>query len=90
MSASLTEGRGLKAFRLSDIPYPIRKRAAKIALAQSDRALPDEQAGYGGLLARLTTPGASPAMRQAIERAAERPSDRVYYVRAEAWEKVMG
>jgi hypothetical protein len=93
MSASLsTEGRAhrLRAFRLSEIPYDIRKRALSIALGQSDRALPDEQSGYGGLLAKLSVPAPSFNQRKALELAAERPSERVYFVTVKAWEKVMG
>lgn len=91
MSASLsTEGRRLRAFRLSDVPYDIRKRALRIALGQSDRALPDEQSGYGGLLAKLSAPAPTWNQRKALELAVERPSERVYFIPMAAWQKVMG
>jgi hypothetical protein len=90
MSASLSsEGRALRAFRLSEVPINIRTRAAAIASMRSDLALRDDQAGYGGLLAKLA---AQPDMheRRALLRAAKHPSDRVYWITAKAWEEVMG
>lgn len=60
-----TEGRrGLKPFRLSDVPKPIRERAKE----------------------RLLKIEPSPTAAVMIGLACEDPSDRVYWIPAEAWE----
>lgn len=61
------EGRGLRPFRLSDLPMKIRKRGVDIAIKRTN-----------GFYESLE-----------IARVAEHPSDRVYYVSREAWDRVM-
>lgn len=66
-----TEGRGLKAFRLSDIYQidpGILQRAKAVALKREDSFME----------------------RVKIGMAAENPSQTVYWIPREAWERVMG
>ncbi len=67
MSASPAVGRGLRSFRLADVPEHLRLRGKDVAMRRCD----------------------SPFERVAIAVAAERPSSRVYWIPAEAWERVM-
>lgn len=83
MSVSSREGRRLKAFRLSDVPIETRRRAAKKVArgpATSDRR-PAEDKLFATLL-DLRGPG-----DDAVLEAAERPSERVYWISAAAWEQ---
>jgi hypothetical protein len=74
VSSPSTEGR-LKAFRLSDVPETVRLRALDVLLAT-------EGSKDGMLVA-----SGSLSERLQLGFAAERPSDRVYWVSASAWEK---
>jgi hypothetical protein len=66
MADALTEGRrGLKAFRLSDVPLDIRYRAKE----------------------RLLKVEPSPTVAVLIGLAADAPSERVYWIPAEAWDR---
>lgn len=79
MSVSSQAGRqGLKAFRLAEVPEGIRLRA-------KERLLRTPGTAHGLLMAT-----ADPLARLAIGAAAERPSERVYWISREAWERVMG
>jgi hypothetical protein len=68
-------GRGLRSFRLTDVPQGIRSAAL-------DNLLRTEGSSDGMLV-----PSFSLSERIALGIAADRPSDRVYWVSAEAWEK---
>lgn len=77
----------LRPFRLNDIPLDVRVRAAKRAPI---RALPDDAADPRD---RLFATLAAPALddeRGRLVRAAEDPSERVYWIREKAWKQVMG
>ena len=73
MDASLRRG-GLVSFRLGDLPEEIRLRAKDRLLRGADPKLPNLD---------------SLADRVAVGIAAERPSDRVYWIPKPAWERVM-
>ena len=70
-------GGALVAFRLADIPIEIRLRAKDRLLRAS------------GATDYLPTTD-SPIERVRIGIAAETPSDRLYWIRRERWERVMG
>lgn len=71
------EGRRLKGFRLADVPLRVRQDAY-------DRLLKTNGSADGTLVR-----SDSPAEFLALGLAAEDPSDRVYWVSSEAWERVM-
>lgn len=74
MSASPHRGGGLRAFRLGDIPEPVRLRALERLLSGRDPKLP---------------PVVSFSDRVSLGLVAETPSDRVYWIPRPAWERVM-
>jgi hypothetical protein len=95
MAASLSTGGravSLKAFRLSDIPLDIRLGAVPGAKVRSDAKLAPGEDGLDVQLARLQAERVevNEIERQAIERVARVPSDRVYWISLRAWEAVMG
>lgn len=83
----------LRPFRLEEIPLDVRLRAAKHARV---RELPDDNADPRDRLFAVLA--ATPIVdseqesedRARLVRAATAPSDRVYWIPAAAWEKVMG
>lgn len=79
----------LRPFRLNDIPLDVRLHAARHAHV---RVLPDDNTdGRDRLFAALTAARPDDGMeREALDRAARAPSDRVYWVTAKAWARVMG
>jgi len=77
----------LRPFRLEEVPLDVRLRAAKHARV---RELPDDETDpRDRLLAALAAP-AFDEEREKLVRAANAPSDRVYWISAAAWAKVMG
>lgn len=88
MSVSSQEGRRLQAFRLSQVPLEIRLRAAKRAArgpSLASEARPEDK-----LFASLLDLRLERGDDDAIVVAAKRPSERVYWISAAAWERVMG
>lgn len=78
----------LRPFRLNDIPLDIRVAAARHAHV---KVLPDDNADpRDRLFAALNASPDDGFERQALARAARDPSDRVYWIREKAWNKVMG
>jgi hypothetical protein len=67
MSTSPRPGGSLRAFRLAEIPEPIRQRGKSRAILHEDNVIE----------------------RLRIGLAAERPSDRIYWIPRTAWDKVM-
>jgi hypothetical protein len=67
-TVALSSGRRLKSFRLSDVPLPIRRRAARYMTDKSDSIMESFD----------------------ITRACEHPSEKVYVVSQEAWNRVVG
>lgn len=70
-------GRGLRGFRLSDVPEDLRLRAL-------DKLLKTDGSADGMLLA-----SESFTDRVALGIAATRPSDRVYWVSKTAWDRAV-
>jgi hypothetical protein len=86
------EGRRLRSFRLEEIPTPLRLRAAR-QLARMNAPPSDAVRGTDRLFARLLADqraGGDTGDPDVIHRVAEHPSDKVYWVTAAAWERVMG
>jgi hypothetical protein len=77
----------LRPFRLNEVPLDLRLSAAKRARVL---ALPDDEADpRDRLFAALAAPSVDDAREQLV-RAARSPSERVYWIPATAWAKVMG
>ena len=87
MSTSPRRGGGLHGFRLGDVPIEIRLRAAKSAARSVTQAIPESKRPEDRLFLRLV----APELRTVDEfrRVAEAPSERVYWVSVEAWDRVM-
>lgn len=93
MSLSPSVGRqGLKAFRLSDVPIEIRLRAA-LAVARAHREADDKVDPRDRLFARLRSDaaaGGDSTETETIKQIAQAPSERVYWISRDAWERVIG
>lgn len=83
---------GLVAFRLADIPLDLRTSAVEALVRRRDSALTIDQAGTGGLLARVTalSQGDNTGDAETLRKIAREPSDRVYWIPRPAWESVFG
>jgi hypothetical protein len=77
----------LRPFRLNDVPLDLRLAAAKHAHVA---VLPDDVADpHDRLFAALAAP-ANTGLRDQLVRVARTPSERVYWIPATAWTRVMG
>lgn len=77
LNLRVAEARRMVSFRLSDIPQEIRQKAVERYAKQMAEDSTDNPLRALGDVAL-------------VKRAAALPSDRVYWVTAEAWDRVMG
>lgn len=78
----------LRPFRLSDVPIDVRLQAAR-RLARKDAALPDDPTDARDRLFAALAGGVSRDFA-VLQRVAESPSPRVYWIPERAWKKVLG
>ena len=82
-----SRGGGLHGFRLAEVPIEIRLRAAASAARSVTQAIPESKRPEDRLFLRLIAPEHRTA--DEFRRVAEAPSERVYWISVEAWERVM-
>lgn len=86
----------LTSFRLTDIPLDRRLRAARALAGRPSAIADDDVAASERLLARLRSDfwdaeqETDTASYAGLRKVAERPPDRVYWIPADAYERVLG